>query len=155
EAGRDGFWLARWLAARGVEAHVIHPSSVALSREHRRQRPVGWTPSTFSGLTFPRKKRTYFVIGTDVSKSLSSANCGSWVGWSFVNAQNASDDPSKFGIRGSAVNLTERTGREPPVPSSERDTAQAENQRRESFAKFVGPRVRISLAPESLLRTDS
>src|SRR5215471_5760359 len=25
EAGRDGFWLARWLAARGVEAHVIHP----------------------------------------------------------------------------------------------------------------------------------
>ena len=24
EAGRDGFWLARWLAARGVEAHVIH-----------------------------------------------------------------------------------------------------------------------------------
>src|SRR5499427_2794717 len=22
EAGRDGFWLARWLAARGVEAHV-------------------------------------------------------------------------------------------------------------------------------------
>jgi transposase len=36
EAGRDGFWLARWLAARGVEAHVIHPSSVAVSREHRR-----------------------------------------------------------------------------------------------------------------------
>ena len=36
EAGRDGFWLARWLAARGVEAHVIHPSSVAISREHRR-----------------------------------------------------------------------------------------------------------------------
>jgi hypothetical protein len=29
EAGRDGFWLARWLEARGVEAHVIHPSSVA------------------------------------------------------------------------------------------------------------------------------
>src|SRR5919112_4260976 len=25
EAGRDGFWLARWLRARGVEAHVIHP----------------------------------------------------------------------------------------------------------------------------------
>jgi len=22
EAGRDGFWLARWLEARGVEAHV-------------------------------------------------------------------------------------------------------------------------------------
>jgi len=36
EVGRDGFWLARWLQAHGVEAHVIHPSSVAVSREHRR-----------------------------------------------------------------------------------------------------------------------
>ena len=36
EAGRDGFWLARWLRARDVEAHVIHASSVAVSREHRR-----------------------------------------------------------------------------------------------------------------------
>ncbi|MER9052333.1 IS110 family transposase [Mesorhizobium sp. M0923] len=36
EAGRDGFWLARWLQARAVEAYVIHPSSVAVSREHRR-----------------------------------------------------------------------------------------------------------------------
>ena len=36
EAGRDGFWLARWLQARGVEAYVIHPASVAVSREHRR-----------------------------------------------------------------------------------------------------------------------
>src|SRR6267142_1443838 len=36
EAGRDGFWLARWLEARGIEAHVIHASSVAVSREHRR-----------------------------------------------------------------------------------------------------------------------
>src|SRR5438067_8360333 len=36
EAGRDGFWLARWLEARGVEAHVIHASSVAVAREHRR-----------------------------------------------------------------------------------------------------------------------
>jgi transposase len=36
ETGRDGFWLARWLRARGVEAHVIHAASVAVSREHRR-----------------------------------------------------------------------------------------------------------------------
>lgn len=36
EAGRDGFWLARWLRARGVEAHVIHPTSVAVARTHRR-----------------------------------------------------------------------------------------------------------------------
>jgi len=36
EAGRDGFWLARWLHTHGIEAHVIHPSSVPVSREHRR-----------------------------------------------------------------------------------------------------------------------
>ena len=45
EAGRDGFWLARWLEARGVEAHVIHASSLAVSREHRRAKPTGSTPS--------------------------------------------------------------------------------------------------------------
>src|SRR5271169_475697 len=36
EAGRDGFWLARWLKVRGIEAHVMHAASVAVSREHRR-----------------------------------------------------------------------------------------------------------------------
>src|SRR3989475_11844966 len=36
EAGRDGFWLARWLEARGIEAHVIHSASVAVSRERKR-----------------------------------------------------------------------------------------------------------------------
>src|SRR6516162_10743039 len=39
EAGRDGFWLARWLRGRGIEAYVIHPTSVAVSREHRRAKP--------------------------------------------------------------------------------------------------------------------
>jgi transposase len=36
EAGRDGFWLARWLRTHGIEVHVIHPTSVPVSREHRR-----------------------------------------------------------------------------------------------------------------------
>jgi transposase len=36
EAGHDGFWLARWLTAQGVEVHVIHAASVAVTREHRR-----------------------------------------------------------------------------------------------------------------------
>ena len=37
EAGRDGFWLARWLIAGGIEAqHVIHSASVAVSRERKR-----------------------------------------------------------------------------------------------------------------------
>ncbi len=36
ESGRDGFWLARLLQGHGIEAHVIHASSVAVSREQRR-----------------------------------------------------------------------------------------------------------------------
>lgn len=36
EAGRDGFWLARWLKAHAIDAHVMHASSIAVSREHRR-----------------------------------------------------------------------------------------------------------------------
>jgi transposase len=36
EAGRDGFWLARWLQAQAIEVYVIHAASIAVSREHRR-----------------------------------------------------------------------------------------------------------------------
>ncbi|GLS39231.1 IS110 family transposase [Mesorhizobium tianshanense] len=36
EAGRDGFWLARLLLAQGIETYVIHPTSIPVSREHRR-----------------------------------------------------------------------------------------------------------------------
>jgi transposase len=36
EAGRDGVWLARWLRERGIEAYVIHPTSIPVSRERRR-----------------------------------------------------------------------------------------------------------------------
>jgi transposase len=36
ESGCDGFWLARWLTQHGIDAHVIHATSVAVSREHRR-----------------------------------------------------------------------------------------------------------------------
>lgn len=36
EAGRDGFWLERWLRRQGIEAYVIHAASVAVPREHRR-----------------------------------------------------------------------------------------------------------------------
>jgi transposase len=43
EAGRDGFWLARWLNARGIEAHVIHASCRASIGGPRR---IGSTPST-------------------------------------------------------------------------------------------------------------
>jgi transposase len=36
EAGRDGFWLARWLRRQGIEAHVMHPTSIPVKRDHRR-----------------------------------------------------------------------------------------------------------------------
>jgi transposase len=36
EAGRGGFWLARWLRTQGIESYIIHPSSVPVAREHRR-----------------------------------------------------------------------------------------------------------------------
>ncbi len=36
EAGLDGFWVHRALAAQGAESHVVDPASVAVSRRHRR-----------------------------------------------------------------------------------------------------------------------
>ena len=40
EAGRDGFWLARWLDRHGIEPHVIHASSIPVKREQRRIQPL-------------------------------------------------------------------------------------------------------------------
>ena len=51
EAGRDGFWLARWLRMRSVEAYVIHPNSIAVPREHRR------------GTRCPQRNRREFLSG--------------------------------------------------------------------------------------------
>lgn len=36
EAGRDGFWLARLLAKRGIEVYVMQPSSIPVDRRARR-----------------------------------------------------------------------------------------------------------------------
>ena len=36
EAGRDGFWLARFLARRSIEVHIIQPSSLPVDRRARR-----------------------------------------------------------------------------------------------------------------------
>ena len=36
EAGRDGFWLARFLIRHGIEVHVMQPSSVPVDRRSRR-----------------------------------------------------------------------------------------------------------------------
>ena len=43
EARRDGFWLARCLRMRDVEAYVIHPNSIAVSRDIAGRRPIGST----------------------------------------------------------------------------------------------------------------
>src|SRR5262245_55700742 len=36
EAGRDGFWLHRWLAARGIDNRVVDSSSIEVNRRSRR-----------------------------------------------------------------------------------------------------------------------
>src|SRR5918994_4343544 len=36
EAGFEGFWVHRLLAAEGIESHVVDPASVAVPRRHRR-----------------------------------------------------------------------------------------------------------------------
>jgi transposase len=41
EVSWSGFWLARWLAARGIEAHVIQPCSVPVDRRARRAKSDG------------------------------------------------------------------------------------------------------------------
>jgi len=39
EAGRDGFWLARWLRSHGIESYVIHPTSIGVRRRTGLMRP--------------------------------------------------------------------------------------------------------------------
>src|SRR5262245_12498813 len=41
EAGWSGFWLARWLMMKGVEVHVVQPSSVPVDRRMRRAKSDG------------------------------------------------------------------------------------------------------------------
>ena len=36
EAGRDGFWIARYLLARGIEVEIMHPASIPVERRGRR-----------------------------------------------------------------------------------------------------------------------
>lgn len=36
EAGRDGFWIARYLLAQGIEVQIMHPASIPVERRGRR-----------------------------------------------------------------------------------------------------------------------
>ena len=40
EAGRDGFWLHRYLVAHGVTNHVVDSASIEVNRRARRARPT-------------------------------------------------------------------------------------------------------------------
>src|ERR1700731_4646251 len=108
EAGRDGFWLARWLRARGGEAHVIHASSVAVSREHRRAKTDrldtellkrgSWGGCAGNGATAPWRasrplpKRTPSGPTGSASAWSGSARASSterrapWPGWAFATS---------------------------------------------------------------------
>ena len=85
EAGRDGFWLARWLRARDIEAHVIHASSVAVSREHRRAKTdrlpfsAGCAASVITARWWrSRRPRTKMPSGPTASaRALSESKIGS------------------------------------------------------------------------------
>src|SRR5258705_9809313 len=69
EAGRDGFWLARWLRSRGVEAHIIHPTSGAISREHKRAK----TDPLDTGMAV--RARLGWVRGARRACSTAAATC--------------------------------------------------------------------------------
>jgi transposase len=45
EAGRNGFWLARWLQRQGIEAHVIHRQVLPCRASIVGRRRTGWIPS--------------------------------------------------------------------------------------------------------------
>jgi transposase len=42
EAGREGFWLHRFLQAQGITKHVVDSSSLAVNRRQRRAKSDGW-----------------------------------------------------------------------------------------------------------------
>jgi len=41
EAGRDGFWLHRYLLSQGIESHVVDSSSIEVNRRRRRAKSDG------------------------------------------------------------------------------------------------------------------
>jgi hypothetical protein len=47
ETGRDGFWLARWLRDRGIDAYVIHATSVLYRANTDGRKRIGSTPRCY------------------------------------------------------------------------------------------------------------
>jgi transposase len=72
ETGRDSFWLARWLRERGIDAHVIHATSVAVSREHRCSATIWMGTQRQSGWPFRRSRREDICRGTVITQAIFS-----------------------------------------------------------------------------------
>jgi transposase len=48
EAGRDGFWLHRFLRAHGIENRIVDSASIEVNRRRGDRRPIAWTPRSCS-----------------------------------------------------------------------------------------------------------
>jgi transposase len=86
EAGRDGFWLARWLRARGVEAYVIHPTSIPVSREQRRAKSdrldIGLLKRAFLGWLRGEEKHCSMAAIPTLEEEMQNARPVSASNWS-------------------------------------------------------------------------
>src|SRR3546814_11132546 len=99
---RDGFWLARWLRARGIETHVIHSTSIPVPRTHRRPKSdrldtgllkrsfLGWLRGerghctmapvpTLSEEAARRPNREHSSLTGEQTRKLGRASCGTRV----------------------------------------------------------------------------
>ena len=119
EAGRDGFWLARWLRARDIETYVIHPTSVAVSREHRRAKTdrldtgllkrvfIGWLrgePDHCHMAAIPtlaeedaKRPNRYSKLQTDVAQSAGTPRHTGYAGGGSSPSKHASRTSSRHG----------------------------------------------------------
>ena len=70
EAGRDGFWLARFLQRRGVEVHVMQASSLPVDRRARRENKYHRRGDAFADVAGVAARRAARVFdGPDPQRS--------------------------------------------------------------------------------------
>ena len=94
EAGRDGFWLARFLNRRGIEVHVIQPSSLPVDRRARRAKTdiidVDDVAAHFDGLATRRAPGLFNGADPERSRRGSAARlsgAGGFDGAAAINRQ--------------------------------------------------------------------
>lgn len=92
EAGRDGFWLHRWLRAQGVENHVVDSSSIHVDRRARR-------------------RKTDQLDVKKLLRQLVRYEMGEDDTWSVVNVPNREDEDRRQLHRELEVLIKERTAR--------------------------------------------